>query len=72
MSNRLPNKKVKEKKKVEVAIPKIWEYREKFTNKGLTGRDVTAPPAQVDTRGYVDADMSQFGNLVVGDGLQIE
>ena len=56
----------------DVAIPKVWEYREKFAQRKLSGRDVTTQAPAIDASKFRDSEMDRFGSLAVGDGLSVE
>lgn len=54
-----------------VAIPKVSNYREKYKAHKLTSRDVQAGATKVPVI-QPDAELSRFGGLVVGPGVEQE
>lgn len=69
-------KKVEQEKEIGLsgyprAVPGVYDYRERYKQRKLTMRDVTAPPSAVSPK-RMDSNLDQFGDLIWGPGIEQE
>lgn len=57
---------------IKRAEPIVSEYRERFKSRKIRPSELVAQPKVYNKVGQVNAEMSKFGDLVIGEGLQQE